>query len=84
MLRMLELMVIRIQKDEFLFESRLQALRVYMNRNLNKTRYAEEFMLLNCMANPSLKRNRGLILQLKDSAYYNIRLLVLLYDQNLS
>lgn len=75
-LRMMELIVIRRAKDEFLFESRLQALRVYMSRNLNKKRYAEDYELLNYIANPESAKNRGVLKKLEGSYYRNIRLLV--------
>ncbi len=75
-LRIIELIVIRRTKDALLFDSRLQALRVYMSRNLNKTRYAEEYELLNYIAHPEAAKNKQVFKKLKSSYYRNIKLLV--------
>ena len=80
MLRMIELIVLRRAGDELLFASRLQALRVYMSRNLNKKRYAEEYALLNYIANP--QKNRQAFKKLQGSSYRNIRLLVDVLEEN--
>lgn len=75
-LRILELVLLYKEKETLVFDSRLQALRVYMNRNLNKTRYAEEYQIVNCLASHDPKKSLKPLEELNQKSYYrNIRLL---------
>ena len=76
MLRILELVNLKREKEQLVFDSRLQALRVYMNRNLNKTRYAEEYILVNCLAGSDIAKSRKTLQELYQKTYYrNIKFL---------
>jgi hypothetical protein len=78
----MELIIIRKSGDELLFDSRLQTLRVYMQRNLNKKRYKEEYDLVNYLAHPETPKNKQIFKTLKNSTYRNTRLLVNLIAEN--
>jgi uncharacterized protein YacL (UPF0231 family) len=83
-LRLLELLVlqkeirrdggIKQHTDTFYFKNKIDALRVYFNRNLNKVRYAGEYSLLTFLNTPSHK-NRLAVTKLLRSPYRNCRML---------
>jgi hypothetical protein len=81
-LSIMELIIIRKSGDERLFDSRIQTLRVYMQRNLNKKRYKEEYDLVNYLAHPETSKNKQIFTTLKNSAYRKIRLLANLIAEN--
>jgi hypothetical protein len=76
MLRILELVTLYKPKSMMLYRSRLQALRVYMNRNLNKDRYFEEHSIINFLSHPEKENNQQQLLTLQNSYYRNVRFLV--------
>lgn len=84
MVRILELLVLKQEirmdngmkqmMDEKHYQSKTDALRVYFNRNLNKTRYSEEYDILSFLSTPS-KKNREKVEVLHQSKYRNSKLL---------
>jgi predicted RNA-binding protein with EMAP domain len=72
--RILELLVLHKENEEWHYKSKIDALRMYMARNLNKTRYAEEFDILAYLTTASAKNRAKIELQ-KQSKYRNSRVL---------
>ncbi|MDB5282023.1 MAG: hypothetical protein JWO06_1098 [Bacteroidota bacterium] len=73
--RILELVILHIEKQDWLYKSKADAMRTYFNRNLNKTRYSEEYDILTYLITPS-KKNREKLEKLKQSKYRSSKMLV--------
>jgi hypothetical protein len=72
-LRLMELIMLSRGKDEYLFESKISALKKYMSRNVNKERYGQEREILNLVEKNSLtEKNRTALKSLTKSNYRNI------------
>ena len=76
MLRFLELMLLKKERELQVFGSKTIALKKFMTRNLNRVRFKEEFNLLAFMSNPESARSRKIFSALQSSKYRNMRLLV--------
>lgn len=78
-LRLLEIILLAREKELKLAEPRISSLRVYMDRNLNAERYAQERQLLIALGRLVLKNNKTLletaINASRKSAYRSIRFL---------
>ncbi len=84
-LRLLELLLIKKQKDLELLEYKAEALRLFMTRNLSKERYTYEWAILNYFKKKNAKSQDvfDLINVIDKSAYYNILFLKQLILQHL-
>ncbi|MBC7865052.1 MAG: hypothetical protein IAF38_18910, partial [Bacteroidia bacterium] len=84
-LRILELLMMLQEKAFYLVETKLNSLRVYMDRNLDKKRYAQERIIMQAigshMKNKSTEKVYKTILPLQNSSYRNIRFLVKMLER---
>jgi hypothetical protein len=86
-LRILELLMMLQEKAFYLAETKLNSLRVYMDRNLDKKRYAQERIIMQAIAayvkNQSAEKVHRALLPLQNSSYRNIRFLAEMLERSI-
>lgn len=74
MMRIMELLILKHDKEDKAIKAKLTALKLFVEQNLNKERHSETYDLLEFIGNPSPK-NRSKAETLKQSQYCSSRML---------
>jgi hypothetical protein len=74
MMRIMELLILKHDKEEKALKTKISALKLFVEQNLHKKRYSETYDLLEFIGNPNAK-NKTKIEALKQSHYRSSRML---------